>query len=164
MRKWIGIAVWAVLIGVVSCEADDFCEKNTLTPRLVVRFYDANRPSRLKNVTKVWVIGEGKNTALYSGETTDSIVLPLKINEKETIYSIWSNASLNEQGRLSGDEVRLKLSYNPQEIFVSKACGYEVNFYQLKAKIEPDSGWVKSVKIKSDEVLHENKAHLFIYH
>ena len=45
-----------------SCEKDDFCTKNPVTPMLIIRFYDNIERSNLKNAELLSVWAEGKDT------------------------------------------------------------------------------------------------------
>jgi hypothetical protein len=46
-----------------SCEKDDICDANTITTRLVIKFFDVNNASVAKNVNNLTIIGEGKQQA-----------------------------------------------------------------------------------------------------
>ena len=47
---------------IFACEKDDICTQNPLTPNLILRFYDADNPSKVKDVTSLYVWAENKDT------------------------------------------------------------------------------------------------------
>ena len=66
----------SVLCMISSCEKDDICTQNPLTPSLILRFYDAEDISALKTATSLYVWADGKDS-IYQNVTTDSIAIPL---------------------------------------------------------------------------------------
>lgn len=160
---FVGIVL--LVLFVAGCEPDDFCQQSTLTPRLIVRFYNSKKPSQLKKIERIGVRGQGNDAFLYTGKTIDSIVLPLKISDDKTVYEIWQNFSVDSSGNITGNKENITISYILQEVLVSKACGYKLDFYNVKAEVQTQTaGWIKSVKVKQDKVQNESKAHIHIYH
>ena len=56
----------------VSCESDDICDHTVNTPRLVVRFYNANNTRTPVSIANLTIYGEGNTTPLVSSATLDS--------------------------------------------------------------------------------------------
>ena len=69
MKKYIFI-IFICLIGISSCEKDDFCVQDSVTPNLVLRFYDKNDVFQLKQVERFSIIAQGL--------TVDKLVKRLK--------------------------------------------------------------------------------------
>ena len=72
-----------IICSLTSCEPDDIClEGISGTPNLIVVFYDSAQPENKKEVSNLKITGVGVETALHSG-STDSIAIPLKLNQKK---------------------------------------------------------------------------------
>ena len=128
----------------VSCESDDICDHTVNTPRLVVRFYNANNTRTPMSIANLTIYGEGNSTPLVSNATLDSIALPLRL-QNPTTY--------------------LTLTYNTEETFVSKACGIKTTYNTLSATIQDaNTSWLKGVTIKNNTIDNEKKAHIHLYH
>ena len=76
MRKIFLILSFILLIN-TSCEKDDFCLQNPVTPNLVLRFYDDTNRATLKSVKRFSIIADSKTDSLYTNQSTDSIAIPL---------------------------------------------------------------------------------------
>lgn len=150
----------------LSCESDELCDKPVNTPRLIVRFYDANATSTVKSVDNLIVYGEGTNTIL-TNTTTDSLALPLKVTNPVTTYVLVSNAEFDAtSGTItSGNVATVTFTYGIEEEFVGKACGFKVVYNTLSATVEDiGNSWIKSVNIKNTSVKNESSAQIQLYH
>lgn len=149
-----------------SCESDDLCEHTVNTPRLVVRFYDANATSTTKPVNKLLVYGKD-NPTILTNTTTDSVAFPLKVTSLSTTYVLVSDAEYNTASSTltSGNVATITFTYNIEEEFVNKACGMKVVYNTLSATVEnAGSSWIKSVNIKNTNVKNESTAQIQLYH
>ena len=54
MKKTI-LILGFILMVINSCEKDDYCLKNPVTPNLVLRFYDDSNKETLKKVDELYV-------------------------------------------------------------------------------------------------------------
>ena len=148
MKKLVTFFVLIILLG--ACEKDDICVE-TLTPKLIIRFYDVNNPTETKDVSSLTVTSEG-NT-LINQQTTDSITLPLDVNNLQTSYTFTSNSL----------EDILTVTYGIDEIYVSRSCGFIANYNSLS--INPNTNnWVQVIDIQSTTIENENTAHVQIRH
>ena len=77
---------------ITSCEKDDYCLKNPVTPNLILRFYDDSNRETLKSVEELYVWSTGKDS-IFSNVKSDSIYLPLNSNTTKTVYHL-SNGEL----------------------------------------------------------------------
>ena len=143
----------------VSCESDDICDHTVNTPRLVVRFYNANNTRTPMSIANLTIYGEGNNTPLVSSATLDSIALPLRL-QNPTTYLFQTVVS----GTITSTAT-LTLTYNTEETFVSKACGFKTTYNTLSATIQDaNTSWLKGVTIKNNTIDNEKKAHIHLYH
>ena len=76
-KRFFLIILLAVLQ--VSCEKDDICIQNPVTPKLILRFYDQSNPTSLKAVQRFSMIGQGLTDSLFTNQTIDSIAIPLNL-------------------------------------------------------------------------------------
>ena len=167
-----------VTISFSSCEKDDICTDDT-TPRLVLEFYDISNPANLRNVVNLKVKAEGApdfivfNTSLPETDSNrylfngNKLELPLKINETSTKYSL----ILNSTGTvIAPNEDFLEFNYTPQNIFVSRACGYKTTFelnatpngVVLTDAATPDTFWIQDINILTTNIEIENETHIKI--
>lgn len=132
-----------------SCEKDDICVEN-VTPKLIIRFYDANDPTQVKAVSSLTVT-TGDNT-LISQQSTDSIAIPLDVNNLETVYTLTSDTT---------DDI-VTITYGIDEVYVSRSCGFIANYNQLN--LMETGNWIQQVEIISQTIENENQAHVQIRH
>ncbi|WP_304297889.1 DUF6452 family protein [Capnocytophaga leadbetteri] len=143
----------------VSCESDDICDHTVNTPRLVVRFYNANNTRTPMSIANLTIYGEGNSTPLVSSATLDSIALPLRL-QNPTTYLFQTVVS-----GTTTSTATLTLTYNTEETFVSKACGIKTTYNTLSATIQDaNTSWLKGVTIKNNTIDNEKKAHIHLYH
>ena len=129
----------------VSCESDDICDHTVNTPRLVVRFYNANNTRTPMSIANLTIYGEGNSTPLVSNPTTYLF---------QTVVSGTTTSTAT-----------LTLTYNTEETFVSKACGIKTTYNTLSATIQDaNTSWLKGVTIKNNTIDNEKKAHIHLYH
>ena len=161
-----------------SCEKDDICDANTpTTPRLVITFYYANRPTLLKNVVRMKVIGENQEQGIVFNETAltdelkyttnaNQILIPLDPTKDSVTYSFISNFSTTNT-TLSNEDI-LKFTYTRKNVYVSRACGFKT-VYELNTTIEriggenPNTYWMSNIYVKNPNVEFENETHVEVY-
>jgi len=152
MKKYFTIITVCVLT-ILSCEKDDICIDAT-TPNLVIRFYNNDIQTDLKNVLldSVWAINKN-GIEQYKGVSTDSIAIPLNLNENSTTYIIKNNAIKDT----------IKFIYDRKDIFVSRSCGYKTIFENLQ--IDNNSiNWIKNISINNTIIENDTAAHITIFH
>ena len=151
-RKFIFFVLIFALLS--SCEVDDICTETVLTPKLIVRFYDFSQQDTPKGVTNLYVWAEGKDS-IYSNTTTDSIALPLHIASDNTKYLFSKNGVIDT----------LNVTYNKQEIFVSRSCGFKYNF-ELTDALSLSNHWTQNLQTNTSPQIINNEAaaHLKIFH
>lgn len=153
-----------------ACEKDDICVDDD-TPQLIIRFYDADNPTELKVVPGLRVIGVGNGNPVdtFSDRTStlDSIAIPLKTNDISTQFSFILNSEDDDNGAETGTTDQLLFSYETEEIFKSRACGFVVNYDNLTTDFSPATeNWIQSIEIVKPSVTIEEEvtAHVKIFH
>ena len=141
-----------ILVVITSCEKDDYCIKNPVTPHLVLRFYDDSNKEALKSVDELYVWAAGKDS-LFSGVQTDSIYIPLNSTKTETIYYFSNGTSVNT----------FTISYTPEEEYVSRYCGYKMIYQGVN--FTSNTTWIKNFTPTTlTTITSDNAAHVQIYH
>ncbi|WP_233269904.1 DUF6452 family protein [Polaribacter sp. L3A8] len=152
-----------VILVITSCEKDDFCLKNPVTPNLVLRFYNDTSRETLKNARLLSVWAEGKDTiADYTSVSTDSIAIPLNSLASETIYHLKIN---NEDGAEADNQyTTFTIKYTPEEKYVSRSCGYQVLFNDVSFASD-NTNWIKDFTPETLTTIdNQNTAHVQIFH
>lgn len=163
-KRFIFVGVLSLLL-LNGCQKDDICASTTpTTPMLIVRFYDFDNPSELKPVQGLNLIAEGRKDSLFVQEKTiDSIAIPLKTFQNTTKYQFIRN--VGNDGLPNSDQ--LNFSYFPNEVYVSKACGFKTEYLDLQVVKVSEPGnenWIKNIVVKQTIIDNETRAHLYIFH
>lgn len=166
MKKFI----YLLLIVMFSCEKDDICPETTqTTPRLVIEFYDLSNPDELLQVPGLYALGLNPedvevpiNNEIVT--TRSSIALPLKTNAIETEFILYKSYDIVD-GEVIGNPDRIKITYNHENIYVSRACGFKTTFETQTFAITTDSDqWMIGSEILITEITNENDIHIKILH
>ena len=152
-----------------ACQKDDICpETAETTPLLIIRFYDFEDNSKLKNATGLNLIAEGQTDSLFTeAQTTDSIAIPLKTFQNYTHYQFIVHSDEDPDDEFPPNSDRLEFSYFPKEEYVSKACGFKTNFldfHALKVAEPNDENWIKNIVVEQTTIENETRAHLSVFH
>jgi len=161
-----------------SCERDDICSAVTsTTPNAIITFYDVSNIETLKSVTGLRIIGDGQEEALPTVNvvTTDSIAIPLRTNMNSSIYTFHKDYTFDDNGTpddssddvIGGNPDTVTITYAPDEIFVSRACGYKTIFRNFSIEVEDDGdNWIQTILNVTDNITieNENQAHINIRH
>lgn len=176
-----------ILLTLQNCERDDICAEGTsTTPRLKVEFYDADSPEDLKSVPRLTAYGEGlilddsgmeiepttlSNETIIFNSSENSIDLPLRIDDNidqertitRFVFEKDSDLRLDETGDSNIDTI--EISYVPEFIYVSRACGFKSVFNDLNVTFDDDGDtWISSITVDVTEVNNENTIHVRIFH
>lgn len=175
MKKFSVLAILIILTG-LSCERDDICSENTpTTPSLVIRFYNVDDQEQTKQVRLLTVNGIDSEGNLLddivSSISTDSIVLPLRFQKEGVItttrFQLKKDSDFDTDtnpNTFSNTDV-IEVSYTPQFIYVSRACGYKSIFNNLQNTLIIDSdNWIFGYNIINPTIENENTAHIILYH
>ena len=144
-----------LLIGILfSCEVDDICTEEVLTPKLIVGFYSAADHNTLKEIDQltVWAIAKD---SIYKAVKKDSILLALDLFNAQTKYLFSVNGTIDT----------LQIYHENNEIFLSRSCGYKYNF-TLQDTPNLTHNWTTNLEtINTPQIIENEQAiHLKIYH
>lgn len=141
-----------------QCERDDICINDT-TPNLIIRFYDQTNHTALKDVSELNVEIDSLGTYIHYNTftTTDSIAIPLRIDEDLTKYKF----TINESTSPIIDD--FTLNYERNFVFVSRSCGYKTEFLNISTSNQTNN-WINSINILKQNIQNENEAPISIYH
>ena len=159
MKKYIFL-LFICFIGITSCEKDDFCVQNPVTPNLVLRFYDKDDISELKSVQRLSLIAQGETDSLFTNQSIDSIAIPLNSIISETIYTLKMNSV--DGNRVNNQIATLTVKYNPEDDYVSRSCGFRVIFNDVNLE---HTGWINSLSTSTiTSIDNQTKAHVQVYY
>jgi hypothetical protein len=135
-----------------ACEKDDFCILNPVTPKLILRFYDANNRETLKDVSSFYVWAEGKDS-IFKDISSDSLVIPLNRFATETIYNFSKENVVNQ----------FTIQYTTQDDYVSRSCGFRVLFNDVT--FTSNNTWITDFTPETVTIIdNQNEAHVQIFH
>lgn len=147
-----------------SCERDDICplDANT-TPKVIIEFFDANNPEDNKVAPDLGVIADGQEEGRLF-ENASEIAIPLRTDESETIFDF----VINSQSESGGVSNRVIFNYSTREVYINRACGYKVEFFDLQASrsIEenPENQWISNITVEETQIDDELETHVYIFH
>lgn len=151
-----------LLLLLLSCQKDDICPPGIeTTPRLVIEFFDHEDPTTLKAVQNLYVFATGEEDTLLGPQTTNSISIPLRTDQGFTQYHF---VIVQEEDTI---EDVLTFYYNPATEYLNRACGYKINFLDLKVdqqEVEGEENWIRSYTILQENVENEATPHISFTH
>lgn len=148
MKKFLFI--WVLFFIALGCEKDDICVE-TLTPKLIIRFYDATSNTSTKLVPNLSIWSDGKDS-IISNQTIDSIAIPLDVNSNQTFYNFKKESSIE----------KLVIDYDLEVVYVSRSCGFITNYNNLS--ISSTNNWIQEIVVTELNIKNENSAHVQIRH
>jgi len=168
--KKIPVILFLAFLWVSSgCEKDDICDPATATtPQLIIDFYDITNPTLTKNVTNLFVLGEGMDTGIaFNGVNT--IKIPLKITADSTTFQFILNYGNTVTPSLVNSDV-FQFNYSRNNIYVSRACGYKTLFtlddanpYGLSELDPLGTTWIKNIIVNQYQITNENETHINVF-
>lgn len=161
--KRVFFYVFLLSFALFGCESDDICAERVITPRLIVRVYDAVNTNQPKSIPNLLIVGQGSTDAI-AFQTSDSLVLPLKMRDTETKFVLVKNAVVDANGVVTaGEQTTLKVTYTTEETFLNKGCGYRTTYKNISVTPELPS-WITDVRVLSNDLKNEDKATVHIYY
>ena len=168
------LVCFSILFLAAACEKDDICAATTATtPRLVIGFYDAADPETYKAVTSLRILGvrADSDTLLIDSDRSDrdSIFVPLRTQDMVTTYKLILNSA--DDGTTmeeTGNTDILTINYTPNDVFISRACGYKTNYNLTSFEVADDGDrWIAAtpaIEITNQLVENEFTTHVKIFH
>ncbi|WP_299799052.1 DUF6452 family protein [uncultured Maribacter sp.] len=168
MRRFqIGLLIFLGIMFTSSCEKDDICVEGD-TPLLVIEFYDIDDTETLKEVKTLRVVGVGQNVTVNTvtdRSNLSTISIPLKTDEDATSFILISDSADSEDGTETGNLDTINFSYSRIEDFLSRGCGFVVNYDELQANATADSdNWIQDIEITQSLVTNSDSTHVKIFH
>lgn len=161
------------LLGILSfsaCEKDDICVDGD-TQLLVIRFYDAEDTTALKVVPNLRVVGVGIGSPVDTfsdrSSSLDSIGIPLRTDNPLTEFNFIINSEDDENSVEIGNSDLVGFSYQINEVFISRACGFVAEYENLSTDFTAaPENWIQSIRIVNTSVKQEENliAHVKIFH
>ncbi|WP_139959619.1 DUF6452 family protein [Flavicella sediminum] len=149
MKKYV-FALFVALVGIYSCEIDDFCSLET-TPRLIISFYDVEDPTEYKEVPLyAWA---NEMDSIYNAVIVDSIYIPLDPSANSITYKLSHTKEVDQ----------IDFTYEVDDVFVSESCGFKSTFKNLKI-VSNTNVWIQRIDISNAIIENETQAHVKIYH
>jgi len=166
-RLQIGLLFLIAIIAIASCEKDDICVEGD-TPLLVIEFYNVTDTSALKSVPSLRVVGVGQSVTVntVSDRTSlNTISIPLKTEADETSFILINNSASADDGSETGNVDTINFSYKRLEDFLSRGCGFVVNYDELNADLTTDdTNWIQDIEIINSQVTNADSTHVKIFH
>jgi hypothetical protein len=167
--KRLSAVIIILALSFSACEKDDICIEGD-TPQLVIRFYDIENPTEFKVVPGLRVVGAGKNVTISTfadRSDLDSIAIPLNPGENFSEFLFIMDSADDENGFEIGNIDGLNFSYEVQDEFIGRACGFIANYDNLSSTISPGiENWIQNLEIIKALVKKEDtlSAHVKIFH
>ena len=64
----------------------------------------------------------------------------------------------------NGRTDRFEIDYLTQDVYLSRACGFQSTFQINSIEVEQPASWVSSIEIVTNKVIIDTLAHVKIYH
>jgi len=166
-RFRIAILSFLGIIAAASCEKDDICVEGD-TPLLVIEFYNISDTAALKTVPTLRVVGVGQNVTVNTvadRTALSTISIPLKTDADNTSFIMISGSASAEDGSETGNIDTVNFSYERLEDFLSRGCGFVVNYDSLQANVTTDAdNWIQDIQITRSQVINSDSTHVKIFH
>ena len=194
--KYYKYLILCIALLLFTCERDDICAEDIpTTPRLLIEFFDAADPETLKSVTRLSVYAEAlitdengnvtlpeqaNNATLLFNSNSNNIALPLIVgNEGEEtttryFFELDTNLRTEDDDPLTNSNIDiLDITYTPDFIYVSRACGFKSIFTALNVTPNTDGDdadeWIISTTLANTTDLqitveNEDATHVQIFH
>ncbi|WP_245980594.1 DUF6452 family protein [Flagellimonas lutimaris] len=172
MKKIIPILlIVSMLYYVSSCEKDDICVDGD-TPLLIIGFFDIEDTTVAKAVSSIRIRNIDIDSVLTNGSfgdrsnSPDSLQVPLRSSATSTMYQIISDSQDDaDTGEETGNIDTLTISYDLGEAFVSRACGFVVNYNNISVTLnEGAENWIQDISVVQPNVENTDSIHVKIFH
>ena len=139
-----------------SCENDDdVCVSGEATPRLKIKFKSAD--NKVLTLDSLYLdVDYGNNNVLtvIKAAKVDSALVPIRVDAA-------GFTELYVRTSKKGSVSKIKLNYNTTSEYVSPACGFKRLYQNLTGTLETANP-VTKVELNQNQIINENKAHLYL--
>lgn len=165
------LLIVSLLYYVSSCEKDDICVDGD-TPLLVIGFFDIEDTTAAKAVSSIRIRNIDIDSVLTNStfgdrsNSPDSLQVPLRSSATSTMYHIISGSQDDtDSGEETGNIDTLTISYDLGEAFVSRACGFVVNYNNITVTLnEGAENWIQDISVVQPNVENTDSIHVKIFH
>ena len=139
-----------------SCENDDdVCVSGEATPRLKIKFKSAdNKVLTLDSLYLDVDYGNNNILTVVRAAKVDSALIPIRVDDV-------GFTELYVRKTKKGSVSKIKLNYNTTSEYVSPACGFKRLYQNLSGTLETANP-VTKVELNQNQIINENKAHLYL--
>lgn len=149
--------IFGMLLLLTSCGSDDdICLGEESTPRLKLKFRNASN-NLLTTVDTLYVdVDYGKTplTNIIYSANVDSVFVPLRIDESP-YTDIYFRTRRGQTGS------KLRVTYNKKSIYVSPACGFKINYENLKPELTGTTP-VQNIQTNNTSLTDENSINFYL--
>lgn len=139
-----------------SCENDDdVCVSGEATPRLKIKFKSAD--NKVLTLDSLYLdVDYGNNNVLtvVRAAKVDSALIPIRVDDA-------GFTELYVRKTKKGSVSKIKLNYNTTSEYVSPACGFKRLYQNLTGTLETVNP-VTKVELNQNQIINENKTHLYL--
>ena len=139
-----------------SCENDDdVCVSGEATPRLKIKFKSAdNKVLTLDSLYLDVDYGNNNILTVVRAAKVDSALIPIRVDDA-------GFTELYVRKTKKGSVSKIKLNYNTTSEYVSPACGFKRLYQNLSGTLETANP-VTKVELNQNQIINENKTHLYL--
>lgn len=151
-----------------QCEKDDVCVEGD-TALLHIAFYDKDATDEQplpKIVNKLRVISVDENATVNTftdRSSQDDILIPLDSRKNIGDFILISN-SATEDNLETGQIEDIRISYTPEAVYISRACGFVGQYADLGIEQTGLSSWISSIEINNTRIDNSDEIHVSIFH
>jgi len=141
----------------VSCEEDDICLGGEATPALTVVIMNAETNKRQADSLYIDLVDQNFENPiiLYEGILSDSLKLPLGTLDQTSSY-------FKIKRKKNGVSDNLTVDYETKTSFVSKACGFKINYENVNYASTNNA--IVNLESNSTVIENESAANLYIFY
>lgn len=151
------LRIFGVLLLLTSCGSeDDICLGEESTPRLKIQFRNIN--NQIVALDTLYVdVDYGRDSLkqiITAAVRQDSVMVPMRIDG-----SPYTDIYIKQ--RLVGPSSKIRINYDQKAIYVSPACGFKVNYENLKGEVL-ESNPVQSIQSNITTLTDENNINFYL--
>lgn len=174
MKNYYLYIFTAFIIGTTffSCERDDICVDTPITPLMTINFLNEDPNFELPRVVNNLEIRllENDSSVFATPVSRDSLNIPLRTLSEETTYIFTRNVGDANSNNTASDT--LQFTYNTENVFVNRACGFKTFYSNLSLIINParatnstePNNWISRFEINNTNINDEPNTHIRLFH
>ena len=166
------IGLFAILSTALSCERDDICTGESITPFLIIRFVDVDDTDDPDDVSNLQVLylgdplnaADNDNLVFDSATTTDSITLPLPTFKDEATFVFFQDFD-EDDNAIESERDTVTFNYFRTNEFINRACGNRTIYTNLMVELnQGNPSFIQGQIQNQTTVDDEEEAHVRLLH